>query len=102
MEKIIPLRAKYIMDDDPDAVILDVRDLDEYLDLGHIPFAQLIPLGELEQRAEKELPDKDALILVYCQSGKRSAKAAALLDELGYKNVKDIGGLRDWPFEIER
>ncbi len=102
MEKIIPLKAKYIMEDNPDAVILDVRRFDEYLELGHIPDAQLIPLGELAERAEDELPDKDAEILVYCQSGKRSAQAAMLLDELGYKNVKDFGGLKDWPFEIER
>ena len=101
VEKLIPLKAKYIMDDNPDAVILDVRDLDEYLENGHIPYAQLIPLKELSERAEDELPDRDALIMVYCQSGVRSSKAAFLLDELGYTNVKDIGGLKDWPFEVE-
>ncbi len=102
MTKLIPLRAKYLMDDDPDAVVLDVRTFGEYLELGHIPTAQLIPLDELEKRAESELPDKEVAVLVYCQSGERSAKAAALLDSLGYKNVNDIGGLRDWPFEIDR
>ncbi|MBR6328409.1 MAG: rhodanese-like domain-containing protein [Lachnospiraceae bacterium] len=102
MEKIIPLKAKFIMDENEDAVVLDVRNLDEYVMDGHISGAMLIPLPDLRERAATELPDKDVPILVYCKSGGRSVKAAAILDELGYTQVKDFGGIKDWPFEIER
>ena len=101
MKKIIPLEAKFMMDENPDAIVLDVRDLEEYLSDGHIPGALLIPLSDLAARAEVELPDKDALILVHCKSGSRSARAALLLDELGYTQVYDFGGLNKWPFELE-
>ena len=49
---------------------------------------------------EKELPDKDQLILVYCRSGRRSKIAAEDLVKLGYTNVKEFGGIIDWEYEI--
>ena len=52
------------------------------------------------QRAEKELPQKDQLILVYCRSGRRSKIASQALVDLGYTNVKEFGGIIDWPYEI--
>ena len=66
----------------------------------HIPVAILIPYGEIADRAEKELPDKDQLILVYCRSGRRSKIAAEELVKLGYTNVKEFGGIIDWEYEI--
>ena len=62
--------------------------------------AILIPEYEIAGRAEKELPDKDALILVYCRSGRRSKIASEELVKLGYTNVKEFGGIIDWPYEI--
>ena len=56
--------------------------------------------GEIAARAEKELPDKDQLILVYCRSGRRSKIAAEELVKLGYTNVKEFGGIIDWEYEI--
>ncbi|MHB8096656.1 MAG: rhodanese-like domain-containing protein, partial [Erysipelotrichaceae bacterium] len=47
-----------------------------------------------------ELPDKDAVILIYCRSGKRSKEASDKLVELGYTNIYDFGGIIDWPYEI--
>ena len=47
------------------------------------------------------LPDKDQLILVYCRSGRRSKIAAEALVELGYTNIKEFGGIIDWPYEVE-
>ncbi len=102
MKKIIPLEAKFMMDENPDAVILDVRNLEEYLSDGHIHGAQLIPVSELEERALTELPDKNALILVYCRGGKRSMLASQILDDLGYTNVYDFGGIKKWPFDVEK
>ena len=91
--------AKALMDSESGYIILDVREQYEY-DEGHIPGAILIPYGEIADRAEKELPDKDQLILVYCRSGRRSKIAAEELVKLGYTNVKEFGGIIDWEYEI--
>lgn len=92
--------AKEIMGSEEDYVILNVHTQEEY-DQGHIPGAVLIPNTEIEARAEEELPDKGQLILVYCRSGNRSKKAAEILVELGYTNIKEFGGIIDWPYEVE-
>ena len=93
--------AKEIMDTEEDCIILDVRTQEEY-DEGHIPAAVLIPDTEVENRAEEELPDKEQLILVYCRSGRRSKLAAQILADLGYSNVKEFGGIIDWPYEVTK
>lgn len=92
--------AKVLMDSQEGYIILDVRTQEEY-DEGHIPGAILIPNTEIEARAEEELPDKDQLILVYCRSGRRSKQAAEILVELGYTNIKEFGGIIDWPYEVD-
>ena len=83
-----------------DVIILDVREQDEY-DAGHIPEAILIPYTQIEEKANETLLDKDQLILVYCRSGRRSKIAAEALVELGYTNIKEFGGIIDWPYEVE-
>ena len=93
--------AKEIMDTGDGFVILDVRTQEEY-DEGHVPGAILIPNTETENRAEEELPDKAQLILVYCRSGRRSKLAAQILADLGYTNVKEFGGIIDWPYEVTK
>ena len=92
--------AKQIMDSEEGYIILDVRERDEY-DAGHIPGAIAIPHEEIADKAEEVLTDKDQLILVYCRSGRRSKIAAEALVELGYTNIKEFGGIIDWPYEIE-
>ena len=92
--------AKQIMDSEEGYIILDVREQDEY-DAGHIPGAILIPYTEIDSRAGELLPDQDQLILVYCRSGRRSKIAAEALVELGYTNIKEFGGIIDWPYEVE-
>ena len=77
-------------------VLVDVRTPEEFAE-GHIADAILIPEYEITARAEKELPDKDALILVYCRSGRRSKIASEELVKLGYTNVKEFGGIIAWP-----
>ena len=91
--------AKTLMDSEEGYVILDVRAQSEY-DEGHIPGAILIPDSEIKGKAESVLTDKDQLILVYCRSGRRSKLAAAALAELGYTNIKEFGGIIDWPYEV--
>ena len=92
--------AKRIMDTEEGYVILDVREQDEY-DAGHIPGAILIPYTRIEAMAFEMLPDEEQLILVYCRSGRRSKIAAEALVELGYTNIKEFGGIIDWPYEVE-
>ncbi|MGN1135218.1 MAG: rhodanese-like domain-containing protein [Oscillospiraceae bacterium] len=90
--------AKALMDSETGYIILDVRTEKEFAD-GHIPDALLIPDYEIEERAEKELADKNQLILVYCRSGRRSKTAAEKLAALGYRNIKEFGGMIDWSYE---
>ena len=91
--------AKQIMDTEEGYIILDVRTQEEY-DQGHIPGAIVISHEEIAEKAEKMLTDKDQLILVYCRSGRRSKIAAETLVELGYTNIKEFGGIIDWPYEV--
>ena len=92
--------AKAVMDSREDYIILDVREQEEY-DEGHIPGAILIPHGQIPEKAEQLLQDKDQLLLVYCRSGRRSKIAAESLVELGYTNIMEFGGIIDWPYEVE-
>jgi len=92
--------AKQIMDSEKGYIILDVRTQEEY-DEGHIPGAIVISHEEIAEKAEDVLADKDQLILVYCRSGRRSKIAAEALVELGYTNIKEFGGIIDWPYEVE-
>ncbi len=98
-EQISAQQAKEIMDSETGYVIIDARTQEEF-DAGHIEGAILIPEYEIAQRAEKELPDKEQIILVYCRSGRRSKIASQALVDLGYTNVKEFGGIIDWPYEI--
>lgn len=93
--------AKQLMDREEGYVILDVRTEEEYAQ-GHIPGAILIPDYEIEQKAEGVLTDKDQMILVYCRSGRRSKNASQILLELGYTDIREFGGIIDWPYEIEQ
>ena len=92
--------AKQIMDTEEGYVILDTRTQAEF-DEGHIPGAIVISHDEIEEKAEQLLPDKDQLLLVYCRSGRRSKLAAEALVKLGYTNIKEFGGIIDWPYEVE-
>ena len=98
-EQINAKQAKAIMDTEEDYIIVDARTEEEFAE-GHIENAILIPEYEIATRAKKELPDKEQLILVYCRSGRRSKIASEELVKLGYSNVKEFGGIIDWPYEI--
>ena len=89
--------AKKIIDTEEDCIILDVRTQEEYDD-GHIPGAVCLPSDMIEEGMPFSF-DKDAEILLYCHSDKRSAEAASRLRAMGYTNVSDIGCILDWPYE---
>src|SRR3979409_1957473 len=75
----------------------DVRETHEF-GAGHLPGAKHVPRGYLESRIEGAVPDHDAHVILYCQSGQRSALAAHTLKELlGYRNVASMtGGITLW------
>jgi len=79
--------------------IVDVREPDEFTgDLGHIPEAELVPLGRLGAVA-RAWP-KDAELVVVCRSGGRSARAAAELTRAGFTRVHNmLGGMLRWRHE---
>ena len=78
------------------AVIVDVRDKDEFQEL-HIPDAVNISRGLLEYEVEEKYPDRNTTIICHCGGGGRSALAAESLQKMGYKNVRSMaGGFRAW------
>ncbi len=80
----------------PGAVLLDVREGDEWRQ-GHIPQAVGIPRGFLELRVEEKVPDHKTPVILQCASGTRSLLAARSLRELGYENVYNLtGGFNAW------
>ena len=101
-QQITAEEAKSMMEEQPDAVILDVREQDEY-DAGHIPGAMLLTVGTInEETAASVIPEKDTVVLVYCRSGNRSKTASQALADLGYTQIYEFGGIKDWPYEVER
>ena len=101
-QQITAEEAKSMMEEQPDAVILDVREQDEY-DAGHIPGAVLLPVGTIdEETAASAIPENDTVVLVYCRSGNRSKTASQSLVDLGYTQIYEFGGIKDWPYEVER
>lgn len=84
----------------PGAVLLDVREADEFA-AGHIPQSRNLPLSEIDT-AETLIPDTGTPIFAYCLVGSRSARAVQRLKALGYENAQSIGGIRDYKEALER
>ena len=80
-------------------VVVDVRTREEY-NGGHIENAVLVPNESIGSEMPEALPDKEATLLIYCRSGRRSKDAAEKLLSLGYQSVYDFGGVIDWPYEL--
>jgi len=88
------------MHTNPAVICVDVRTKQEY-DTGHIPGAILLPDSSVKTQAPYVLPDKNAIIIVYCKGGSRSHTAACDLITMGYTNVYNLGGIDSWPYERE-
>lgn len=84
----------------PGAILLDVRTPQEYQE-GHIPDSKNIPLHALEQ-ITPIAADKDTPLFVYCHSGSRSRQAVSVLQQMGYSNAKNIGGISSYLGKVER
>jgi rhodanese-related sulfurtransferase len=101
IERVDFARAKAILDAEPEAVLLDVREEAEYI-TGHAANAVLLPVDELtDERALDAIPSLDTPVLVYCRSGYRSTLAARRLEEYGYERIYDLGSLIGWPYGLE-
>jgi len=75
--------------------LLDVRDLHE-VNLGKIPGTLHISRGNLETKVEAQIP-RDAHVVIYCATGRRSVFAADTLQQMGYQNVSSMAtGFRGW------
>jgi rhodanese-related sulfurtransferase len=75
---------------------LDVRTEKEYKK-GHIPGAKNVPRGKLEYDIGKDIPDKNAAVVVYCKTGGRSCLGTYTLVRMGYKNLRSMdGGWKAW------
>ena len=78
------------------AVIIDVCEPDEFA-RSHVIGAKNLPLGQLEDKLAQVVKTKSAHVIMVCQVGARSARAAATARKLGYENVQSLsGGLRAW------
>lgn len=98
-KRLTPQQAKARLDSGDALTLLDVRTREEFAS-GHIPGAVCLPVEELSaQTAAKILPEQTGEVLVYCRSGRRSARAARFLADQGYTAVRDFGGILDWPYE---
>ena len=98
-EHISQEKAKEMMDTEKDYRIIDVRETYEFAK-KHIPEAQNIPYGDINAGTLRVLPDMDQLLFVYCKTGQRSVGACKKLAVLGYTNIKEIGGLNTWPYDM--
>lgn len=87
-----------IINEEKDYYLIDVRSLPEY-NSGHLETAINIPLESISS-IDSQVPSKEVKIIVYCQSGNRSKQAANKLIELGYSSVFDMGGIKNWDYEI--
>lgn len=82
------------------SVLLDVRTVEEYKK-GHIPGSKNVPLSDLKNMPSM-VSNKDTLLFVHCQSGGRSMQAVFKLKQMGYTQVKDIGGIANYKGAIEK
>jgi rhodanese-related sulfurtransferase len=83
-----------------DVVLLDVREEPEYI-TGHAIDAELLPVDEITADTAADLiPSKDTPVMVYCRTGRRSERAASILEDLGYREIYDMGGLVGWPYGL--
>jgi rhodanese-related sulfurtransferase len=99
--RISPAEAKGLVGR-PDVLFLDVREPAEVAAAGKVPGALAIPRGLVEFRADPESALHDAAfdraktVIAYCASGGRSALVGKTLKDMGYGNVRNLGGFKGW------
>lgn len=81
--------------------LVDVRTPIEY-NRSHIVESINIPVSKIKDVANNSFKNKDEFIVIYCQSGSRSRKAARTLIKMGYSEVYDLGSINNWPYKKEK
>jgi rhodanese-related sulfurtransferase len=97
---ISPKDALELLKGDKNAVLIDVRKPEEF-QVVRIPGSILVPDYEIKDKISEVVPDKNAAVIVYCRSGRRSSAAAKELINMGYTKVFDLGGITNWPYDTE-
>jgi rhodanese-related sulfurtransferase len=98
VEEIDADKALELIAENPEIVLLDVREYSEYV-TERIEGSELLPLSIIETALGNAYPNKDTTFIVYCRSGRRSAEAIQIMLDAGYENLYDLGGIIDWPYE---
>jgi rhodanese-related sulfurtransferase len=99
--RISPDEAKALVGK-ADVLFLDVREPGEVASSGKVPGAVAVPRGLVEFRADPGSPmhdaafDKAKTVVAYCASGGRSALVGKVLKDMGYANVRNLGGFKGW------
>jgi rhodanese-related sulfurtransferase len=99
--RITPQDAAKLMESG-EVLVVDVREGAEVQASGKVPGAVNVPRGMLEFRADPDSPyhdpnfDRGKTVVLYCASGGRSALGAKTLQDLGYTDVRNMGGFKDW------
>ncbi|MDO5302103.1 MAG: rhodanese-like domain-containing protein [Tissierellia bacterium] len=86
---------------DKNALLVDVREADEYK-AGHIPGAINVPLSTIQNSHKKKLPKKDQPIHMYCVTGPRAQTAVNYLKSQGYTAAQNIGGIASYKGSLKR
>ncbi|MBU1106185.1 MAG: rhodanese-like domain-containing protein [Candidatus Riflebacteria bacterium] len=90
MDQINPQKARELKDGG--ALVIDVRSGEEFAS-GHIEDAINIPLDQIGEKIETQVPDKQQALLLYCLSGTRSGMARRVLLSKQYQNVYNLGSI---------
>ncbi len=104
VKEITIAEAKARLTQNPKAILVDVREDDEWRN-NHASQAIHLGKGVLERDLEETIPDTDAEIIMYCGGGYRSVLTADVAQKMGYKNVASlIGGYKglaaaNWPMK---
>ena len=103
MEEITVREFKQKLDNEEDVFLLDVREtFEQYQSKIDYENSKLIPVGELSSRLDEIESRKKSEIVCMCRSGGRSEQACKMLEENGFRDVKNLkGGINEWAREID-
>ncbi len=106
VEGVAPQEAQQRLDQDPGALVVDVRDAEDVPSTGLAARGLNVSLGMLPVKADQELPeewrdsrlqDRSRQIIVTCQTGENAARGGKLLKEMGFTNISYMeGGMEAW------
>ncbi|SHK06888.1 Rhodanese-related sulfurtransferase [Clostridium cavendishii DSM 21758] len=101
MKNLTIKEAYNFIHENPNALILDVRTIEEYSD-GHLPKSTNIPLAILPLKIDEIAQYENTPVLVYCQRGGRSYQASIILEDNGFTDLYNMAnGFAAWTYEFE-